>query len=500
MLVLELAVIFSVVFAVWWYIYYWKLPPRSPPVYPGALPIIGHAHELFRHMIGRNDIWNYLRKVCEYAIENERISSLRVGPHFVYVLTDPEDAAFIANTCFDKAFVYKFGNDFIGTGLLLSDAAEWKVQRKLLNPAFSQTVMNTYVDEFNVQAQYFVKRLTVLAGKGPINIQECVTSFLLALLCRTFLGLAPEDQNMIDNGYAEVIDEFAKVVTERSFNVMLYPSFIYNRSALRRKEQGLIRTVNNILNPIIRKRRSIIKESYYIKNCDEYSQTSVTGKYKLLLDLLIHLADEQGVFTEDEIRVQLNTFVAAANDTTTSVLQNILLALGSHPQVQERLYKEVQEVFKNNKDLDKNDLTKLVYTKAVIKEVLRLYNPAPWVARRIHTDIKLPKYTLRAGSTCVLSLYDLNRHSSWGPDAKEFKPERWLNPDTLPENPNAFAGFSIGKRNCIGKEYAMMTLKTSLAHIVRKFHISGDINNLKWTFEALLKPTTPALVTLTLRS
>lgn len=66
----------------------------------------------------------------------------------------------------------------------------------------------------------------------------------------TFLGLAPEDQNMIDNGYAEVIDEFAKVVTERSFNVMLYPSFIYNRSALRRKEQGLIRTVNNILNPV----------------------------------------------------------------------------------------------------------------------------------------------------------------------------------------------------------------------------------------------------------
>lgn len=65
-----------------------------------------------------------------------------------------------------------------------------------------------------------------------------------------------------------------------------------------------------------------------------------SGKYKPLLDLLIHLADEQDVFTEDEIRVQLNTFVAAANDTTISMLQNILLALGSHPQVQERLYKE----------------------------------------------------------------------------------------------------------------------------------------------------------------
>ncbi|XP_050554134.1 cytochrome P450 4C1-like [Spodoptera frugiperda] len=499
MLVLELAVIFSVVFAVWWYIYYWKLPPQSPPVYPGALPIIGHAHELFRHMIGSNELWRYFKKECDYALENEGIISLRVGPHFLYGVTDPKDATFIANTCLEKAYFYKFANDFFGKGLLLSDTPEWKVHRKLLNPAFSQTVMNTYVDEINVQAQYFVKRLTVLAGKGPINIQEFITNYILALLCRTSIGLTPEDQNMIDNDYAEIIDEIEKVYNKRGATVWLYPSFIYNRSALKRREQELVRTVKDILNPIIRKRRSIIKETYYIKNCDEYSQTSVTGKYKPLLDLLIHLADEQDVFTEDEIRVQLNTFVAAANDTTTSLLQYILLALGSHAQVQERLYKEVQEVFKNE-DLDKNDLTKLVYTKAVIKEVLRLYPPVPLVARRVHTDIKLPKYTLRAGNTCVLSLYDLNRHSSWGPDVKEFKPERWLNPDTLPENPNTFAGFSIGKRNCIGKEYAMMTLKTSLAHIVRKFHISGDINNLKWTFEALLKPTTPALVTLTLRS
>lgn len=39
----------------------------------------------------------------------------------------------------------------------------------------------------------------------------------------------------------------------------------------------------------------------------------------------------------------------------------------------------------------------------------------------------------------------------WGADANEFKPERWLDPAFLPDKPNAFATFSLGKRNCLGK-------------------------------------------------
>lgn len=57
---------------------------------------------------------------------------------------------------------------------------------------------------------------------------------------------------------------------------------------------------------------------------------------------------------------------------------------------------------------------------------------------------------MSAGSECVIMLYGTHRDPVWGKDADQFRPERWLCEDT-PVNPNAFVGFSLGKRSCLGK-------------------------------------------------
>ncbi|KAH9630836.1 hypothetical protein HF086_009952 [Spodoptera exigua] len=250
---------------------------------------------------------------------------------------------------------------------------------------------------------------------------------LLRNLNGTSLGLKAEDQEMIAKDYAKAIDEISKVYNKRGFNVWLYPTFIYKLSALKRKEQELITRIENIINPVIQKRRSYLQNKYTM-DIDEYLSTShVKRKLKPLLDLLLHLGDEEHVFSDIEIKEHLNTFVLASYDTTSAVLRDTMLILGT-----------VMEVFQNE-DIDKNDLPKLVYSEAVIKEVLRLYPPVSFVARNLQTDVVL-----------------------------------W-------------------------KKYAMMTLKTTLAYIVRQFHISADITRLKWKMEVILKPTTPALMTLSLR-
>lgn len=58
-------------------------------------------------------------------------------------------------------------------------------------------------------------------------------------------------------------------------------------------------------------------------------------------------------------------------------------------------------------------------------------------------------YVMPAGSQCALLIYGVHYHPSWGPDVEKFRPERWLDPNNVP-NPNMFAGFSIGKRACMG--------------------------------------------------
>ncbi|CAH0697149.1 unnamed protein product [Spodoptera exigua] len=487
---LPLLVILGVVFVTW---YWWRPVPRSPPTVPGALPIIGHLWEFIKH---RNDLWQYMDHIIDDVLENEELVQLKLGTHTLYIASDPEEVGIIANACLGRPYFYNFLIDGIGNGLVTADAAMWKIHRRLLNPAFSQVVLNTFLPEMNAQAQYLVSELTTMAGKGPVDVKETLNKFVLRTVCRTSLGLNAKDQDMVGDKYAKTIDEYLKIVCGRSYNVALHPSLIYNSTKLRSRELEVAKDIENILNPIIKKRKSDFKAN----NSTVSGDSSITGKFKPILDLLLHLSDEQHVFSDEDIRQHLDTFVIASFETTSSVLQSMFFVLGSNPDVQERIFEEVQEVFGNNEELTKQDMSKLIYLEAVLKESLRLLNIIPWIGRKLDTDVVLPKYTLRAGSTCMLSGFGLHRHSSWGPDAREFKPERWLNPGTVPTNPNAYAVFGIGKRNCIGKQYSMMSLKMSLAHIVRKFKITGDFNKLKWKYEVALKPATTALVDIKLRS
>lgn len=57
---------------------------------------------------------------------------------------------------------------------------------------------------------------------------------------------------------------------------------------------------------------------------------------------------------------------------------------------------------------------------------------------------------MRADTQCVVLLFGVHREAAWGKDVDKFRPERWLEKD-MPANPNAFVGFSLGKRSCLGK-------------------------------------------------
>jgi cytochrome P450 len=71
-------------------------------------------------------------------------------------------------------------------------------------------------------------------------------------------------------------------------------------------------------------------------------------------------------------------------------------------------------------------LPRLVYTRMVLEELLRLY-PAGWIVpRRAAADDVLGGVRIGQGSTIVLSPYTTQRMSAWwGPTAEVFDPERW---------------------------------------------------------------------------
>ncbi|XP_013165751.1 PREDICTED: cytochrome P450 4V2-like [Papilio xuthus] len=455
---------------------------KEPPVLQGALPLIGHAHLLIGDS---NHYWKMVMKWSKECLTKGSCSIFYICSRKYYVLTDPDDCLTVANACLEKDILYGSARACFGNGLVTATANVWKDQRKLLNPKFNLNYLHSFLDVFNKQAKILVKEFECHIDKGEFDHGSLIRQNEMKTICLTSLGLdfSQDKDTLLE--YANAFDNILNCFTEHLQKFWLQIKFLWHRSTLKMKRDKHRAVMYRITDTIIKKRKADHLNKLITGDVDEGEN------FKPFLDVLFELKKTVGddVMTDKLIRDQVTTLIMAGHDTVSHVLQLTLILIGSYSGVQDKIYAELQQVFENSdRDVDKDDLTKLIYLEAVLKESMRLYSIVPIVSRHLHQDVRLKHYTLRRGHSCVLNLVSVHRHPMWGPDAEEFKPERWLNPNTLPSNPNAFIAFSLGKRNCIGRTYSMISMKTTLAHILRKYSINADHKKMQLKLECLMKP------------
>lgn len=132
------------------------------------------------------------------------------------------------------------------------------------------------------------------------------------------------------------------------------------------------------------------------------------------------------------------------------------------------------------------------YTKAVIDETLRLKNPAHGVSRQCAEDVTITissedskseniTYNLPKDTGIVLLLSSANKDPKiWKTKVNEFVPERFLKnadeslkPNLSGSNRYAFVPFSVGARQCLGKNFALMEMVVAIAKICYHFEIEN---------------------------
>ncbi|XP_063629972.1 cytochrome P450 4g15-like [Cydia splendana] len=457
------------------------------PTHKGGLPVIGHLYNLSG---GSERLWEYSKEVSVAAEKAGGIITIWAGPKAIYCINDPDDAFTVLNSCLEKSYFYKIAFGWFGDGLLTSDVATWKHNRKLLNPTFSQHVLDGFLPIFNRQATLLALEMEQSAGTGLFDPTDYFREVTLETVCQTAFGISPDDRSVIDSQYKKALAVALDGSAQRLGRFWLHSDFLYQFSALRKTMDEAEAIVHKMSRSVLNKRRAERQEA-------KTANTS-SRRFIAFLDLLLDMSDD-GSFSDDQILNELNIFIAAGHDTSSRALVSIMVLLGTHQDVQEKLYQEVISVLGPSSYLDKEDIARLVYTEAVIKEVLRVSPVVPMVAREVDKDIKLKNYTLPAGSGCLVLFWGIHRLPIWGADRLQFRPERWLEPSTLPRSPGAFCGFSLGRRNCIGKPYAFMAVKTMVVHLVRKYRISADYSKVKLDYDVLLKYGEGQHITLQLR-
>ena len=146
-----------------------------------------------------------------------------------------------------------------------------------------------------------------------------------------------------------------------------------------------------------------------------------------VLSLLLAATDEAGQpLSDKEIRDELVTFLVAGHDTTATALTWTWFLLSQFRTVRERLAHELATVL-DNRLPTAADVPRLVYTKMIWDESLRLYPPA-WLlhSRKSRAEDRLPSgVLLPAGTRVFQSPWSMHRNARWFPDPNRFDPDRF---------------------------------------------------------------------------
>ncbi|KAF5816786.1 putative abieta-7,13-dien-18-ol hydroxylase [Helianthus annuus] len=168
-------------------------------------------------------------------------------------------------------------------------------------------------------------------------------------------------------------------------------------------------------------------------------------------------------------------FLLAGKDTIAITMTWFIYMLCKHPDVQDKVAKEIKEAtYVNEQDditnvadfascVTEDALQKLNYLHATLTETMRLYPAVPMDPKICYSDDVLPDgYNVKKGDMVTYMPYAMGRMKYlWGEDANEFKPERWLDHSGVfhPENPFKFTVFQAGPRICLGRDFAYRFLK-----------------------------------------
>ncbi|XP_049869844.1 cytochrome P450 4c21-like [Pectinophora gossypiella] len=428
------------------------------------MPIIGHAYLL----CGNNeDRMKGMQIIGRIGLDLGGLGAGWFANKLYTLVSDPVLAEVILKNCSEKDYTMKFLRYLLGNASIIAPVPLWRPRRKIMNPSFSKKHLDAYM---GVCARHskITEAKFLEAGSGYIPVSKYYIRCTMDIAYESVLGIQVNTQNDPDSLVVKYWDEFREVVTGRMCRPWLHFDFIYKLLPSYSKLQTHKQYLENLSSEAISKKFQELKEA----DASNRNVTEANAEYKTFLETLIESSKSEGGYTNLELQEETLTLIFATSDSTTVACSFTTLMLAKHQEVQEKVFKELQQVFGGSTRLvTAEDLGKMKYLEAVIKESLRLYPPVPILARELQKDIMLPTgVNLLEGTSSVINVWAIHRNPRyWGPDAEIFRPERFL--DIKFEHPAQFMPFSYGPRNCAGYKFAMLIIKTLMATVVRRFRI-----------------------------
>lgn len=183
---------------------------------------------------------------------------------------------------------------------------------------------------------------------------------------------------------------------------------------------------------------------------------------------------EQGGMTIEELKSTAANLVLGGSETTATLLSGTVFQLCRNPKVMEKVVSEVRNTFSSEDEITITSTGRLSYLVAVLDEGMRIYPPVPSFGGRIvpHPGDTVDGVFLPGGTVVHIVQYAAYNLEANFKKPTEFLPERWLgDPEFENDNRAVHEPFSIGFRNCIGRNLAYAELRLIMTKLLYKFDL-----------------------------
>ncbi|KAL7276843.1 Protein kinase alk2 [Rhizina undulata] len=336
----------------------------------------------------------------------------------------------------------------LGDGIFTLDGKGWEHSRALLRPQFSKE----QIMDVNSLETHVSRLLSIVLGKedGVVELQELFfkltmdnsTEFLFGTSTNSLMG--EEETIAGEMGMSEAFSYAQEIMGIR----VAFEKFWWLYSP--KKLDKAVKIIHNFADKYVQVALNKQRDGLLKKEGEE-------EKYVFLEALAMETQDPK------VLRDQVLNLLLAGRDTTASLLGWIFYFLARDERVWKKLREEVLNDFGKEKPTYQG-MKDTVYLKWVINEALRLIPIVPLNARFAFRDTTLPRgggldgnapVFVPKGTRILYNPFSLQRRTDiYGPDAEEFRPERWGEGKARGWE---FVPFNGGPRICIGQNFALTT-------------------------------------------
>lgn len=336
----------------------------------------------------------------------------------------------------------------LGDAILTSDGAKWRWQRRAAAPMFRHESLVRLLPSVIACAQRTRERWLSYPAGAEIDVAREMMRTTFDIILATMLpGRGNIDPPSIERSITEYLESTSWVML---LTIIGAPHWVPH-PGFRKARRGKTYLKQVLGDLIVEARRR------------------PSGQHDLL-SLLIEAKDpETGRSMNDgDIRDNLLTFITAGHETTSLALTWTFYLLSLHPAAEQCVRREIAAVTDGGQ-LRPDHIEQLTYTRQVISEAMRLYPPAPVIAREAQRDIRLGDQEVKSGTVVYVPVYAVHRHELLWDNPDLFAPERFDAEAAKARNRYIYLPFGAGPRICIGMGFAFAEATAILATLVGAF-------------------------------